>query len=212
MLEHPLNMKQIIGTKGPMSQIFDDSGKVFPVTVVTIPTNVVVGIRTTKKDGYEAVQIGTGSRKEKNINKAQKGQFGEYGSFAHVQEFRLTDPAALALGDTLTTEAFTEGEKVHVTGITKGKGFQGVVKRWNFAGGRRSHGEKHTERAPGSIGATGPQRVLKGLKMGGRMGGDRVTVKNLVVVKVDNEAGVLYIKGALPGRPGTLLEIKAKAA
>jgi len=125
-----------------------------------------------------------------------------------VREFRLSTPSELKKGDVLSpTDVLEVGQAITVTGISKGKGFQGVVKRHNFAGGRRSHGQKHSEREPGSIGATGPQRVFKGTRMGGRMGSDRVSVKNLEVVAMDLEKNVVFIKGAVPGRRGTLLEI-----
>ncbi len=125
-----------------------------------------------------------------------------------MREFRLSTPSELKKGDVLSpTDVLEVGQAITVTGISKGKGFQGVVKRHNFAGGRRSHGQKHSEREPGSIGATGPQRVFKGTRMGGRMGSDRVSVKNLEVVAMDLEKNVVFIKGAVPGRRGTLLEI-----
>lgn len=192
-------MKFIIGTKVGMTQIFDKAGVVHPVTVITVLENKVTQVKTKEKDGYEAVQIGYGTRKEKNVNKAQKPK----GNFAGYKEFR---------GVTEAGEPFAEGDTVQVSAISKGKGFQGVVKRYNFRGGPRSHGQKHSERERGSSGG-GPGRaggrVALGMRMAGRMGGDRVTVKNLSVVGVDAEKKELYIEGAVPGRRGTMVEIRS---
>lgn len=200
--------KFILGKKEQMTQYFTEEGKAIPVTIVTVDPITVTQVKTTDTDGYEAVQFGTGVRNEKNVNKAQRGAWKDLGMFKTVKEFRLDAPAELKKGDVLTASDVLEaGQVVTVTGISKGKGFQGVVKRHNFAGGRRSHGQKHSEREPGSIGATGPQRVFKGTKMAGRMGSDRVAVKNLEVVAMDPEKNVVFIKGAVPGRRGTLLEI-----
>lgn len=192
-----------------MTQFFSADGRVHPATIVASGSLTVVGHKTEEKDGYSAVQIGFGSQKENRINKAQLGQFGQYGHFRYVTEFRVADPTAYELGKVIELEGlFEANEKVQVSGTSKGKGFQGVVKRHNFAGGRRSHGQKHSEREPGSIGSTGPQRVFKGTRMGGRMGSDRITVKGLEVLAV--QGNNLLIKGAVPGRRGTLLEIVAK--
>ncbi len=191
-----------------MTQVFDDTGKVFPATVVTAGPVVVTQVKDTDTDGYSAVQVGFGVRKEKNINKPQKGHFGDLGSFMYNREFRVNGNDEVKKGDTFDVETFEVGDKVTVSATSKGKGNQGVVKRHNFAGGRRSHGNKHSERRPGSIGSTGPQRVLKGLKMMGRMGSDRVTVKNLRVLQIDKDTNTLVISGAIPGRPGTLVEIR----
>lgn len=192
-----------------MTQFFSEDGRVHPATIIASGPLTVVGHKTEEKDGYRAVQIGFGSQKENRINKAQLGQFGQYGHFRYVTEFRVADTAAYELGQVIELEGlFEANEKVQVSGTSKGKGFQGVVKRHNFAGGRRSHGQKHSEREPGSIGSTGPQRVFKGTRMGGRMGSDRITVKGLQVLAV--EGNNLLIKGAVPGRRGTLLEIVAK--
>jgi len=201
-------MKFILGTKEEMTQIFTEDGKVVPVTVVNAGPVKVTQVKTTDgNDGYSAVQVGFGSKKEKNINKAERGHMGKDDNFSDMVEFRVgaTD---LNKGDEITADIFEEGDEVEVSGISKGKGFQGVVKRHGFHGGPRSHGQKHSEREPGSIGATGPQRVFKGTRMGGRMGSDRVTVKGLKVVGVDKENNKLLISGAVPGKRGTLLEIK----
>ncbi len=203
-------MKKIYGIKGRMTQLFDESGKVHPVTQVIASPLVVTQIKTVEKDGYSAVQVGFGTQKEQRINKAQRGHMKDLGLFRYLKEFRLdADQIDVKVGDTVDLSVFEKGEKVNVISTSKGKGFQGVVKRHNFGGGPRTHGQKHTERAPGSIGATGPQRVFKGTKMGGRMGTDRVTVKNLIVVDTDPETNTIFIRGAVPGRPGALVEINA---
>ena len=192
-----------------MTQVFDESGTVFPVTVVKTSPNIVTFVKTKDRDGYEAIQVGFGVRKEKNINKAQKGHFKDLGLFEVLREIRTTD--VKTVGDSLDLSQFVEGEKITVTAISKGKGFQGVVKRHGFHGGPRSHGQKHSEREPGSISGGNREggRVPKGMRMAGRMGGDSITVQNLKVVQIDNEKGEILIKGALPGRRGTLVEIKA---
>ena len=188
-----------------MSQIFDENGTVIPVTVVSAGPMKVTAVKTKDgKDGYSAVQFGYGSRKEKNVNKPQR----KAGNFRVVKELRTKDIEGYNLGDSIDVSVFAEGEKVQVSGISKGKGFQGVVKRHNFGGGSRTHGQKHSEREPGSIGPTWPQRVIKGRRMAGRMGSDTITTR-LKIVKIDKENNKLYIKGALPGRRGTLIEIKA---
>ena len=201
-------MKFILGTKQKMTQVFDETGKVFPATVVSAGPVTVTQVKNSDTDGYESIQIGFGQEKEKNLKKAQKGHFGELGSFKTLREFRIATGEAQK-GDVIDVTAFEIGDKVNVSAISKGKGNQGVVKRHNFAGGPRTHGNKHSERRPGSIGSTGPQRVLKGLKMAGRMGGDRITVKNLKVLQIDKDTNTLVISGAIPGRPGTLIEIHA---
>lgn len=190
-----------------MTNVFDEDGIVYPVTVVNAGPLVVTQVKTLETDGYDSVQFGYGERKESNISKAVKGHTKDLGNFEALKENRVNE-TDLKVGDKVDVSAFEEGDKVTISSISKGKGFQGVVKRWNFAGGRRSHGNKHHERTPGSIGATGPQRVLKGLKMAGRMGSDRITVKNLKIVKVDKDTNQLYIKGAVPGKRGTLVEIR----
>jgi large subunit ribosomal protein L3 len=202
-------MKFILGTKGKMTQVFDEEGRVYPVTAIQAGPVVVTHIKTKEKDGYDGVQVGFGTQKKARINKAQQGHSKDLGDFRHYVEYRIEGATDLKVGDAIDLSIFAKGDKVAVSSTSKGKGFQGVVKRHGFAGGRRSHGQKHSEREPGSIGATGPQRVFKGTRMGGRMGGDRVTVKNLVVVDANPATGELLIKGALPGIPGALVEIKA---
>jgi large subunit ribosomal protein L3 len=201
-------MKYILGTKVNMTQLFDESGKVAPVTIVKAMPNVVTGIKTLERDGYTAIQVGTLEQKESRVGKAQLGQFGGKG-YKQVQEFRIaTDTTVEAtIGDTLTVESFEKGDAVTVSGTSKAKGFQGVVKRYNFKGGPRSHGQKHSEREPGSIGGGLRTHVPKGMRMAGRMGGDTVTVKGLKVVAVDAENNLIYISGAVPGRRGTVISI-----
>lgn len=188
-----------------MTQLFDEEGNVHPVTVIKTGDMVATQIKTKEKDGYESVQVGFGTKKAKRINKALTGQMKGFGSFMHLKEVK--GAAVSALGDKLEA-GFEPGDKVTVSAISKAKGFQGVVKRHGFHGGPRSHGQKHSEREPGSIGAGGYQRVFKGRKMAGRMGGDRVTVKNLVVMSFDKDTNELYIRGAVPGRRGTLVEVQ----
>ncbi|MFH1956798.1 MAG: 50S ribosomal protein L3 [Patescibacteria group bacterium] len=199
-------MKFILATKEKMTQIFDENGNTIPATLVNAGPITAVQIKTKEKDGYNSVQFGFGEKKEKNIKKPQR----KLGNFRYLREFRIlpaTNYPLPASGDTIDVSIFQEGDKVKISGISKSKGFQGVVKRHGFHGGPRTHGQKHSEREAGSIGATGPQRVFKGTRMAGRMGGDRTSVKNLKVVKIDKENNQIYISGAVPGRRGTLLEI-----
>lgn len=200
-------MKFILGTKENMTQIFDEEGRCTPVTVLSAGPCVVVQIKAPEKDGYAALQLGFGEKKK--LNKPLKGHVKDLGNFRFLREVRVSekDLEGVKVGDKIDATLFAEGDTVRVSGASKGKGFQGVVKRWGFHGGPRTHGQKHSEREPGSIGATGPQRVFKGKKMAGRMGGDRITVKNLKVMKVIPEENKVYISGAIPGRKGTLIEI-----
>ena len=196
--------------------MFDGEGKVTPVTVVSADPNVVLQVKNKEKDGYEAVQLGFGIRKVKNIKKPQQGQFGKFGNFRYVREFRnreIPNPKSQIpnIGDKIDISVFKEGDMVKVSGVSKSKGFQGVMKRHGFHGAPASHGTKHAHREPGSIGGGGGRaggRVVKGMKMAGRMGGERITVKGLKIVKVDIENNLLAINGAVPGRRGTLLEIR----
>lgn len=190
-----------------MSQVFTDDA-VIPVTVLSTGPVVVTQVKTKENDGYEAVQVGFGVRSVKNIAKAQQGHFKEKGNFKYVKEFRGGE--VKQVGETIDLASFKAGDVVTVTATSKGKGFQGVVKRHGFRGGPRSHGQKHSEREPGSIGGglrTGPR---KGMRMAGRMGADTITVKNLKIVEVNPETNTLVISGAIPGRRGTLVTIKAK--
>lgn len=199
-------MKFLLGTKENMTQIFTENGAVVPVTVIKTSPNVITQVKTSDKDGYQAIQIGFGEKNAKNIKKPQKGHIKELGNFAVLKEFKVVGD--FQVGDKVEINTFQEGDKVMVSAISKGKGFQGVVKRHGFKGGRRSHGQKHSEREPGSIGIGGLQRVQKGTRMGGRMGADRITVKNLKIARIDIENNLLFVKGAVPGRKGTLVEIK----
>lgn len=202
-------MKFIIGRKKGMTQLFDEAGNVHPVTVIAVEPATVTQVKNIDTDGYTAVQVGYGTRREKLIAKPQKPK----GLFAGFMEFRFDGAKDLVVGNALDLTTFTEGDVVSVTATSKGKGFQGVVKRHGFHGGRRTHGQKHSEREAGSIGG-GPGRaggrVVKGMRMAGRMGGDRVTVKNLTIVRVDQNQKQLFIRGAVPGRPGSVVEITAK--
>ncbi len=199
-------MKFILAKKVEMSQVFDGQGRVHPVTWLLAGPIFITQKKSAEKDGYVSVQVGFGSKKEKNIKKPQK----KLGNFEGFKEFRpLTSNVSLPeVGDKVDVSVFKEGDAVNVSGTSKGKGFQGVVKRHGFAGGPRTHGQKHSEREPGSIGATWPQRVLKGRRMPGRMGGDRVTVRNLKVIKIIPEKNLMAIEGAIPGNRGSLVEIR----
>ncbi len=205
-------MKFILGHKKGMTQIFNEAGHAIAGTIVTAAPVTVTQVKTKENDGYSALQVGAGVRREKNIAKAQRGHMKDLGSFAALREMRLDADAQAAItrGTKIDLSAFAEGDMVRVSGVSKAKGFQGTVKRHGFHGGPRSHGQKHSEREPGSIGAGGYQRVFKGRRMAGRMGADMVTVKNLKVLKVDAENNMLIVSGAIPGRRGTLLVIEGK--
>ena len=199
-------MKFILAKKIEMSQIFDDKGRVHPVTWLTAGPIFVTQKKSKDIDGYIAVQVGFGSRKEKNVKKPQK----KLGNFEGFKEFRplISNISLPEVGDKVEANVFSEGDIVRISGASRGKGFQGVVKRHGFAGGPRTHGQKHSEREAGSVGAVWPQRVLKGKRMAGRMGGERVTVKNLKVIKIIPEKNLIAIEGAIPGHRGSLVEIR----
>lgn len=203
-------MKFLLGTKKQMTQYFDEKGRIFPATIVSAGPITVTQVKIKDKDDYNALQVGYGSQKKHRMTKAVLGHLGKLEPFKYLREFRIDDETVseMKTGDKFDVSVFEKGDVIKVSGISKGKGFQGVVKRHGFHGGPRSHGQKHSEREAGSIGATGPQRVFKGKKMPGRMGGDRVTVKNLIVLKVDKENNQMLISGAVPGKRGTLLEIR----
>jgi large subunit ribosomal protein L3 len=206
--------KFILAKKLQMTQIFDEQGRAVPVTLVQAGPCFVTQVRTVEKDGYVAVQVGFGEIKEKKIKKPQAGHLKKaesekiksknFGKWS--REFRVEN-SELKLGDEIKADVFKEGDKIKVIGISKGKGFAGVVKRHGFRGGPATHGQKHRLRAPGSIGATFPERVIKGMRMAGRMGHDQVTVEGLKIAKVDAENNIIAIKGAVPGNRGALLEI-----
>ncbi len=200
-------MKFLLGTKGRMTQVFDATGRVTPVTMISVSPLTVTQVKTIEKDGYKAIQVGYGAKKEKRANKAEKGHFKEIAVPRVVREVRDMEAER---GTTIDVSAFSVGDTIQVSAISKGKGFQGVVKRYGFAGDLATHGRKHTERAAGSIGGGGRAggRVVKGMRMAGRMGGDRITVTNLKVVQIDADKKFMLISGAVPGRPGTLVEIR----
>lgn len=191
-----------------MTQLFDENGNVVAVTAINILPAFVTDVKSEEKHGYNAVQIAAGEGKEKKLSKAELGHTKGV-AYEFLKEFRVDNPEEYKLGDKIGLEIFSEGQKLILTSVSKGKGFQGGVKRWGFSGGRRSHGNKHAEREVGSIGAgTTPGRVWKGKKMPGRMGSDRVTIKNLKLVKIDKDNSRIFVKGAVAGKPGALVEIK----
>jgi large subunit ribosomal protein L3 len=195
-------MDGLLGKKLGMTQIFDEAGKVFPVTVVEAGPCYVTQIKTDVDDGYSAIQLGYDDKKEKHTTNPMKGHFQKAGvqSKRLLREFRVENTEDVELGQAFGPDVFEVGDVINVTGTSKGKGFQGVVKRYNFAGGPKTRGQSNRWRAPGSIGqSASPSKVFKGHKMGGRMGNDRVTVKNLTVVGVDTERNLLLIEGAVPG-------------
>lgn len=197
--------KGIIGKKIGMTQIFDESGKVIPVTVVEAGPCVVVQKKTVENDGYNAVQIGFSDKKASRVNKPQQGHFAKAGVAAKrvLKELRLDDIDSVNVGDLIKANIFADGEYVDVTGTSKGKGFQGTIKRWNGARLKETHGTGPVHRHAGSMGACStPSRIFKGKKMPGHMGAETVTVQNLVVAKVDAENNLLAIKGAVPGPKG----------
>ena len=205
-------MKFILGTKECMTQVFDADGAAHAATILRVEPAKVTQVRSTEKDGYEAVQIASFEQKAHRVNKPETSHAG--GAYKHVVEFRprVNHEETLEgfeVGKELDVEAFEPGDVIVVSAISKGKGFQGGVKRHGFKGADATHGTKHHERAPGSIGAAGPGRVFKGTRMAGRMGTDRVTVKNLKVLQVNKEKNILLVSGAVPGRRGTLVEVRS---
>lgn len=205
-------MKGLIGKKVGMTSIFTETGDLVPVTVVLAGPNYVTQIKTEDTDGYNAFQLGFADKKEKNTPAGMKGHFAKAGvkPLGKIVEFRDANFEDKNVGDEISVELFEEGQKVSVVGTSKGKGFQGVVKRHGFGGvGMSTHGQHNRLRAPGSIGAAStPSKVIKGMKMAGRTGGDRVKVKNLRVVKIDSEKNLLFIKGAIPGAKGSYVLIE----
>jgi large subunit ribosomal protein L3 len=201
----------LLGTKLGMTQVWDQNNKLIPVTVVEISPNVVTQVRTPELDGYSAVQIAYGQIDPRKSNKPATGHFDKAGVTPrrHITEVRTADAANYELGQEIAVDIFTAGQLVDVVGTSKGKGFAGVMKRYNFKGVSSSHGSHRNHRKPGSIGASStPSRVFKGMRMAGRMGGDRVTVLNLKVHAVDLEKGLLLVKGAVPGARGRLVFVR----
>ncbi|MBU4422024.1 50S ribosomal protein L3 [Candidatus Parcubacteria bacterium] len=201
-------MKFIIGKKLEMSQRFRNNGAVVPVTLIFAPKNQVAQIKTAEKDGYSAIQLGAFPKKK--LNKAEKGHLKGLEMHSVLNEFRLDEVKEIEQGQELGVEQFEEGEKVDIIGISKGRGFQGVVKRHGFHGGPASHGHKDQNRMPGSIGSKGVARVFKGMKMGGHMGSDQTTIKNLEIIEVDKNNNILAVKGAVPGARNSLVYIQSK--
>ena len=219
-------MKFILGRKLQMTQLFDKDGFVVPVTLIQAGPCFVTQKKTADKDGYSSVQIGFGEAKEKRMSRAEKGHLkkishpsgghsqGDNSQFPisnlkYLRECRVEN-SELEPGNEIKADIFQEGDIVKISGTSKGKGFAGVVKRHHFAGGPATHGQKHSLRAPGSIGATFPERVPKGRRMGGRMGGERATVEGLKIVKIDVENNMIAVTGAVPGIRGALLEIRGE--
>jgi large subunit ribosomal protein L3 len=203
-------LKGIIGKKIAMTQIFTEEGEAVPVTVVEAGPCVVTQIKTVKKEGYDALQMGFGEAKEKQLSKAQIGHFEskDLELRRHLAEMRVEDPSSYRLGQEVTVDVFSKGDHVDITARSRGKGFAGVIKRHNFRGGPGSHGA-HFHRAPGAIGACAtPSRVFKGSRMPGRMGAERVTALNLEIVDIKPERNLLLLKGSVPGPDGGLLLIR----
>ena len=202
--------KGIIGKKIGMTQIFDEIGNVIPVTVIQAGPCAVVQKKTTENDGYDAIQLGFVDAKEKHLTKAEKGHFEKAGvSYKrHLKEFRLDDVSAVSVGDVITADTFAAGDKVDVTGITKGRGYTGCVKRWGHHILRMTHGTGPIHRQPGSMGVIDPARIFKNKKMPGQYGNEQVTVLNLKVVKIDSEKNLIALKGAVPGAKDGIVFIR----
>ena len=202
--------KGIIGKKIGMTQIFDEIGNVIPVTVIQAGPCVVAQKKTVETDGYNAIQLGFAEVKEKHMTKAEKGHFAKAGveSKKHLKEFRLDDISAINVGDVITADTFAAGDKVDVTGMTKGHGYSGVIKRWNHHHLRMTHGTGPIHRQPGSMGVIDPARIFKNKKMAGQYGNEQVTVLNLKVVKIDSEKNLIAVKGAIPGAKDGIVFIR----
>jgi len=205
-------MRGLISKKIGMTQLFDETGNMMAVTVLQAEPCQVVQVKTKEKDGYDAVQLGFGEKKSKKVTKPLAGHFSKakVSPKTVLKEFRdFENDEPLKVGDTVSVDIFTAGDLVKVTGTSKGKGFAGTVKRYHFRGGPRSHGQSDRHRAPGSLGQSSyPSRVFKGIRMGGRMGGKKVTVKNIQVVKVDSANNLLLVKGAVPGANNSIVLIR----
>ena len=203
--------KAIIGKKIGMTQIFDEKGLVIPVTVIEAGPCIVAQVKTTETDGYNAIQLGYGDVKENRINRPEKGHFtkAKLALKKHLREFRVSEIADIAVGNEIKADVFEAGDKIDVQGTTKGKGFQGVIKRHGQSRGPMGHGSMY-HRRPGSMGSTStPGRVFKGKKLPGHMGVQTVTIQNLDIVKVDLDKNVILVKGSVPGAKGSLLKLRA---
>lgn len=200
-------IRGLIGKKIGMTQVFTEDGTMKSVTAIEVGPCTVTQVKTVVKEGYNVVQLGFGEAKR--LNSPEKGHLGKLGQFKHLREFRVEDTSSIELGHQVDVGLFQPGDRVDVSGLSKGKGFAGTVKRHHFSGGPKTHGQSDRHRAPGSIGSgTTPGRVLKGLKMAGHMGNQKVTVRHLEVVKVDPDRNLLLVKGAVPGARNGLLEIR----
>ena len=202
--------KGIIGKKIGMTQIFDEVGNVIPVTVIQAGPCVVAQKKTVETDGYNAVQLGFAEVKEKHMTKAEIGHFAKAGveNKKHLKEFRLDDVSSINVGDVITADTFAAGDKVDITGMTKGRGYSGVIKRWNHHHLRMTHGTGPIHRQPGSMGVIDPARIFKNKKMAGQYGNEQVTVLNLKVVKIDSEKNLIAVKGAIPGAKDGIVFIR----
>ena len=207
-------VKGLLGTKLGMTQLWDENNRVIPVTVIQAGPCVVTQIRTAQTDGYSAIQLGYGAARSKSVTKPEAGHFERAGVTPrrHLVEIRTTDASEYTLGQELAVDTFAPAEVVDVTGVTKGKGTAGVVKRHGFKGLRASHGVHRKHRSPGSIGACAtPGRIMRGLRMAGRMGHEQQTVQNLIVQSVDTDKGLLLVRGAIPGPKGSLVVVRSAA-
>ena len=201
--------KGIIGRKIGMTQIFDEVGNVIPVTVIEAGPCVVTQKKTADKDGYDAVQLGFKEAKEKHLTKAEKGHLAAAGVFKkHLKEFRLEDCSAYNVGDVIAADTFAAGDKVDITGMTKGRGYTGAIKRWNLHKLQATHGVGPIHRQSGSMGVIDPARIFKNKKMAGQYGNEQVTIQNLTIVKIDSEKNLLAIKGAIPGAKNGIVFIR----
>ena len=203
-------MKGILGRKVGMTEVFATDGKLIPVTVIEVDANVVTQIKTVEKDGYNAIQLGAFNKKEKNANKPELGHAKKANTLPKrfVKEIKGIDAGNYNIGDVIDVNVFEAGEVVDVTGVSKGKGFQGVIKRWNQSRGPETHGSTYHRRV-GSMGTMRPMRVLKGKKLPGRMGGEQVTIQNLVIISVDTENNCILVSGNVPGAKGSYVFVKS---
>ena len=202
-------MRQILGIKRGMTTLFMENGDMVGVTVIEAGPCPVIQVKTKDRDGYEAVQVGLGDIRKSLVNKPRTGQFKDRAPMRYLRELRLTNAAEMKVGDMVTVDQFKAGEQVDVIGITRGMGFQGVVKRHKFGGGPVTHGQSDRTRAPGSVGASSyPSRTFRGQRMGGRMGTARVTETNLKVAEVRPEENLIFVRGAVPGKKNSLVVIR----